>query len=433
MKTKITNIKTLGHFLDSNNELEEAEILIQHDKILKLEKQIKEESSHIIDGKGALLVPGLIDPQVHFREPGQEHKEDIESGSKAAAKGGFTTVICMPNTNPTSDDPKVLEYIINRSKEVNKTRIFPTGAVTVGLKGKSLTNFESLKKAGAIALTDDGKGIQDDSVMLEAFQKAKEMELSILDHSEDESLSQGGAIHEGEVSKKHGVKGIKSESESVHVKRGCDYSLKTGAHYHVLHISTKESLQYVQEAKSRGANVTCEVSPHHLLLCDEDIPLKENGELDANFKMNPPLRSREDMMACREALKSGLIDAIATDHAPHSSDEKNQPIENAPFGIIGLETAFTLLYTHFVRTGEITLKHLVDLMTVNAAGLFKLPYGRLEAGATADIALIDLERSEIIKEDFFHSKSKNSPFYHKEVFGLPVMTIFEGRIVYNNL
>jgi dihydroorotase len=384
----------------------------------------------VIDAKGRLLLPGLIDPQVHFREPGQEYKEDIESGSKAAAKGGFTTVISMPNTAPTSDDPSVLEHVIKRSNEVGIARVLPTGAVTLGLKGETLSNFESLHNAGAIAFTDDGKGIQKDEVMMEAFKLAKKFDKAILDHSEDESLSAGGSIHQGEVSEKYGVKGIKSESESVHVKRGCEFSKETGAHYHVLHISTKESLEFVRQAKKAGANVTCEVSPHHLLLCDEDIPTREDGTLNSNWKMNPPLRSAQDREACQVALKEGIIDAIATDHAPHAPYEKEKHIEEAPFGIIGLETAFPLVYTKFVKSGIISLAECVDLMTIGPAKLFKLPYGTMNIGAVADLTLIDLEKSEIIKDEFFHSKSKNSPFVGETVFGVPVTTIFGGKTVY---
>jgi dihydroorotase len=430
MKTLIKNAKTLGKYLSSSDELVDAALLIEDGKIAKLANSLDENADEVIDAKGRLLLPGLIDPQVHFREPGQEYKEDIESGSKAAAKGGFTTVISMPNTAPTSDDPSVLEHVIKRSNEVGIARVLPTGAVTLGLKGETLSNFESLNNAGAIAFTDDGKGIQKDEVMMEAFKLAKKFDKAILDHSEDESLSAGGSIHQGEVSEKYGVKGIKSESESVHVKRGCEFSKETGAHYHVLHISTKESLEFVRQAKKAGANVTCEVSPHHLLLCDEDIPTREDGTLNSNWKMNPPLRSAQDREACQVALKEGIIDAIATDHAPHAPYEKEKHIEEAPFGIIGLETAFPLVYTKFVKSGIISLAECVDLMTIGPAKLFKLPYGTMNIGAVADLTLIDLEKSEIIKDEFFHSKSKNSPFVGETVFGVPVTTIFGGKTVY---
>ena len=433
MRTLIKNIQTLGKFLNKKDEITTCEILIENGKIKELSLSVNTEADEVIDGQGLFLSPGLIDPQVHFREPGLEYKEDIRSGSMTAAKGGFTTVVSMPNTSPTADNPETVQYMWEKQKEVGLCRVYPTGAVTFGLKGEKLTDFESLKSAHAIALTDDGKGIQSDEMFFEAMELAKEVDLPLLDHSEDESLSLGGAIHQGDVSKKHGVKGIDPMSESAHVKRGCLASEKTGAHYHVLHISTKESIEYVRSAKAKGFNVTCEVSPHHLTLCDEDIPVKEDGSLDANWKMNPPLRSKEDKEACISALKDGTIDAIATDHAPHAPEEKQRPIEQAPFGIIGLETAFCVCYTHFVKTGIISLEKLVDLMTVKAAKLFKLPFGTLNPGEAADLTLIDLEHSLEVMEDNIVSKSKNSPYIGQKFFGHPKMTMLEGKVVYSEL
>jgi dihydroorotase len=433
MKTLIKNAKTLGKYLGQSSELVDTQILIEDGKISKLASNIDCVPDQEIDAKGMFLSPGLIDPQVHFREPGGEHKEDIESGSKAAAKGGFTTVICMPNTNPASDDPKVLEYIYNKAKKVGITRVLPTAAVSMGLKGREFPNYTALKEAHAIAFTDDGKGVQDDEFMLKAMSEIAKLDLPLLDHSEDEELSAGGSIHEGEVSKKYGIKGIKASSEAAHVKRGCEYSEKTGCHFHVLHISTIESIEHVREAKRKGLKVTAEVSPHHLLLCDEDIKEREQGELDPNFKMNPPLRSKEDRAACHEALLDGTIDVIATDHAPHASNEKANHITKAPFGIIGLATSFPLLYTNFVMTKKMSLEKLIDMMTILPANLFKLPYGTLNVGQSADLTLIDLEAHDTITEDFFHSKSKNSPFYDWKVQGLPKLTMFEGRVVFNEL
>lgn len=433
MKILIKNTKTLGKYLGQKEELVSADILIKDGVIEILGSNLTESADEVIDANGLFLSPGLIDPQVHFREPGMEHKEDIESGSRAAAKGGFTTVICMPNTAPTSDDPKVLEYILDKAKKVGKCRILPTAAVSVGLKGKEYPDYVALKEAGAIAFTDDGKGIQNDDFMLKAMSEIAKLDSLLLDHSEDEELSAGGSIHEGEVSKKYGIKGIKAQSEAAHVKRGCEYSEKTGCHFHVLHISTKESIDYVRAAKAKGLKVTAEVSPHHLLLCDEDIKEREEGQLDPNFKMNPPLRSKEDRAACHEALTDGTIDVIATDHAPHSTEEKANPISSAPFGIIGLATSFPLVYTNFVKTGKMSLEKLVDMMTILPANIFKIPYGTLNAGESADLTLIDLEAHDIVTEEFFHSKSKNSPFYDWKVQGIPKLTMFEGKIVYNEL
>jgi len=387
----------------------------------------------VVDAKGCFLSPGLVDPQVHFREPGMEYKEDIESGSRAASKGGFTAVISMPNTAPTADRPEVVEQMWRRSEDVGLCKVYPTGAVTYGLKGEELTDFEALKAAGAIALTDDGRGVQKDELFKAALEMGKQVDLPVLDHSEDESLSAGGAIHKGEVSSRHGVKGIDANSEAVHVERGCEFSAATGGHYHVLHISTARSIEAVKKAKAAGYRVTAEVSPHHLLLCDEDIPVKEDGTLNANWKMNPPLRSKQDREACVQALMDGTIDAIATDHAPHAPDEKSRHIEYAPFGIIGLETAFPLIYSNFVKNGELSLGRCIDMMSRQAGALFGLECGRILEGSLADFALFDLENSFTVDEGYFASKSKNSPFIGHELFGQTKMTMLEGKVVYDNV
>lgn len=431
MKTLITNIKTLGKYIGEEAEISPCEIVIENGKITGFQKSIASVSvDTTIDGRGLFLAPGLVDPQVHFREPGMEYKEDIESGSKTAAKGGFTCVISMPNTAPTADNAEVVKYMWDKQLQVGLCRVYPTGAVTKGLKGHELSNFAELKKAGAVALTDDGKGIQKEEIFKKAMIQAKILDMAILDHSEDESLSAGGAIHAGEIAKKYGVKGIRPDSESVHVERGCRLSGETGCHYHVLHISTKQSIDYVRAAKAQGFKVTAEVSPHHLLLCDEDIPERNDGSLDPNWKMNPPLRSREDREACVKALMDGTIDAIATDHAPHSPEEKNQDIHQAPFGIIGLETAFPLIYTHFVKTNKISLERALYLMSEGAAKLFKLPHGVLKVGAEADLTLLDLDLAKEVTAEGFFSKSKNSPFIGQKLYGHAKLTMLAGRVTY---
>ncbi|MAZ48219.1 MAG: dihydroorotase [Halobacteriovoraceae bacterium] len=434
MNLLIKNAKTLKSLLGrSGEESVTVNLVINDQKIAQIsETEIKGDFDKVIDASGLFLSPGLVDPQVHFREPGMEYKEDIESGSKAAVKGGFTAVISMPNTAPTADNAEVVSKMWKRSQEVGLCKVYPTGAVTYGLKGDELTNFPELKAAGAVALTDDGKGVQRDEIFKEALARSKEVGLPVLDHSEDESLSAKGAIHLGAVSSKYGVKGIDSNSEAVHVERGCKFSEETGGHYHVLHVSTKRSLEAVRAAKKKGLRVTVEVSPHHLLLCDEDIPEREDGTLNANWKMNPPLRSKEDRLACQEALVEGVIDAIATDHAPHAPDEKAREIHEAPFGIIGLETAFPLIYTHFVKTNKLSLGQVIDLMSKKAGALFGIECGRLEVGAQADIALFDLNSEFEIQENFFASKSKNSPFIGEKLFGKTKMTIMEGRIVFES-
>ena len=431
----LKNVKTTKYLIgQGDDDLVTINVLIKAGKIAKIsDEEIEHNDIEEIDGKGFFLSPGLCDPQVHFREPGLEYKEDIESGSKAAVKGGFTTVISMPNTSPTADNPETVSYMWNKSKEVGVCRVYPTGAVTLGLKGEELADYAPLIKAGAIALTDDGKGVQSEELFRQAMINAAKLNIPILDHSEDESLSLGGAIHKGEISEKFGIKGIDSNSESVHVKRGCKLSEETGCHYHVLHISTRKSIEYVREAKKKGIKVTAEVSPHHLLLCDEDIPLRSQNDLNPNWKMNPPLRSNTDREECVKALLDGTIDAIATDHAPHAPFEKEKHIHDAPFGIIGLETAFPLIYTHFVKTGKITLNKCIDLMSKQAGGLFGLDIGQILEGTVADLALFDIENTTEITESFFASKSKNSPFIGQNLYGATKLTIFEGKVVYKNI
>ena len=441
MKLLIKNVKTTKHLLGHSeigevgaDDLVLVEVLICDKEIKEISQSaINGEFDHTIDGQGYFLSPGLCDPQVHFREPGLEYKEDIESGSRAAVKGGFTTVISMPNTTPTADNKETVSFMWQKTQKIGICRVLPTGAVTMGLKGHELPNFTEMKEAGAIAFTDDGKGVQKEDVFRAAMIEAKKLDMPVLDHSEDESLSLGGAIHKGLVSEKYGVKAIDSNSESVHVQRGCRLSEETGCHYHVLHISTIKSINFVREAKAKGIRVTAEVSPHHLLLCDEDIPEREDGFLNPNWKMNPPLRSKEDRAECVKALMDGTIDAVATDHAPHAPHEKALQIENAPFGIIGLETAFPLIYTNFVKTKNISLNRCIDLMSKEAGALFGLEMGLLKSGMRADLALFDLDSEFSVNEAFFASKSKNSPFIGQKLFGETKLTVFDGDIVFDNL
>jgi len=432
MKTIINNAITHSHLLGETEDVETSvSILVENGVIKQVSRTALSGSDcDIIDAQGYFLSPGLIDPQVHFREPGMEYKEDIESGSKAAVKGGFTGVVSMPNTSPTADTAEVVEFMVQRAEERGLCKVYPTGALSKGLAGQEITNFSALIEAGAVAITDDGKGVQNDALFKQALINAKALDVPVLDHSEDELLSNNGAIHEGEVSKRFKIPGIKASSEAVHVERGCRFSIETGGHYHVLHVSTKASIEAVKAAKAQGAKVTVEVSPHHLLLCDEDIAVREDGTLDANWKMNPPLRSREDMQACQSALLDGTIDAIATDHAPHAPHEKAQHIAEAPFGIIGLETAFPLIYTHFVKTEKLSLSKSIDLMSKNAGALFNIECGRIAEGQKADVALFDLAAPFEVNKAFFASKSENSPFLGETLFGATVMTMVDGKLVY---
>ncbi|MED4784484.1 dihydroorotase [Brevibacillus choshinensis] len=419
-----------GKLLNHTGDLIPVEVLVEEGRIVAMGESIQRDGHDWVDCKGGLISAGLIDVHVHLREPGFEHKETIETGAKAAARGGFTTICCMPNTRPSIDSVETVTYILDKAHEAGMARVIPYGAITVRQLGKELTDFAGLKEAGIFALTDDGVGVQSTAMMKKAMQAAQELGISIVAHCEDDDLLiPGAALHDGEVAKRHGLPGIPSESESIHVGRDILLAEQTGVHYHVCHISAKESVRLVRDGKRAGVNVTCEVTPHHLLLCDEDIP--EN--LDTNWKMNPPLRSREDRAALIAGLMDGTIDMIATDHAPHSAEEKANGINRAPFGIVGSETAFPLLYTHFVQTGELTLKELIELLTIKPAAAFGLPYGRLEVGAVADLTVIDLETERTIDPTTFASKGTNTPFTGWACKGWPILTLVDGKIVHQDV
>mgnify|MGYP000853076275 CR=1 FL=1 len=410
-------------FLDG--ELTYKDVVIGNGKIAKLGTGLKEEGHQVINLDGKILSPGFIDMHVHLREPGFEAKETIGTGTQAAAQGGFTAVACMPNTRPVIDSAELVEQIQKQAQEEGKVRVLPIGAITLRELGKELTDMDALKAAGTVAFSDDGVGIQSSRMMMDAMTKAKELDMAIVAHCEDNSLAHGGCVHEGNYSKANGLKGIPSEAESVQVARDILLAEATGAHYHVCHISAKESVRLVREAKARGARVTAEVCPHHLVLCDEDIQ-----GLDPNFKMNPPLRGREDQEALIEGLKDGTIDMIVTDHAPHTAEEKARGIELAPFGIVGLETAFPLLYTKLVETGQFTIEEIIQRMTRVPAEVFGLPWGRLEEGAPADVTVLDLDTEKAVNPEEFASKGKNTPFTGWKLKGWPVLTIVEGNIVW---
>ncbi|MYL63720.1 dihydroorotase [Bacillus hwajinpoensis] len=412
--------------INETGELIEQDVLVNEEgRIEEIAKGIEKGAHETFDAKGNLLVPGLVDLHVHLREPGGEHKETIETGTKAAAKGGFTTIAAMPNTRPVPDNEDTMEKLMNRIKETASVRVLPYGAITTRQLGEELTNFEGLKTHGAFALTDDGVGVQNAGMMLEAMKRAAASNLSIVAHCEENTLINGGSVHEGKFSKENGLNGIPSVCEAVHIARDVLLAEAAGVHYHVCHISTKESVRTVRYAKRAGINVTAEVTPHHLLLSEDDIP-----GLDTNYKMNPPLRSKEDRDALIEGLLDGTIDFIATDHAPHSQDEKTQSMEKAPFGIVGLETAFPLLYTHFVAKGTFTLKQLVDWLTVKPARAFGLEYGKLASGVQADMTIINLSEEADINPELFVSKGKNTPFAGWTCKGWPIATFVDGKMVF---
>ncbi|MBU5594622.1 dihydroorotase [Amphibacillus sp. MSJ-3] len=423
-----TIIKQCTHML-THIKAKKIDIKIEQGKITDISEHItKKPDDIIIEADGKLIAPGFIDVHVHLREPGGEAKETIETGTRAAANGGYTTICAMPNTNPVPDGKENLAGILERINKHARVHVLPYGSITKGLQGKELVDFQSLGDQGVFAFTDDGVGIQTADQMLAAMRFAKQINKPIVAHCEDNSLINNGSVHQGEVSERLGVNGIPSICESVQIARDVLLAEATGCHYHVCHVSTKESVRVIRDAKRAGIHVTAEVTPHHLLLNETDIKTR-----DTNFKMNPPLRSRADQEALWEGLLDGTIDLIATDHAPHTAVEKSRTLEQAPFGIVGLETAFALLYTNFVQTGKCTLKQLIDWMTIKPADVFALQKGRLEIGQDADIVLIDLDHKWSITPEAFQSKGRNTPFAKWDVTGKPLLTIVNGQIVYREV
>jgi dihydroorotase len=410
--------------LDTNEE-QRADVLIRGGVIEAVGQGLIADDVEVVDIEGKLLSAGLIDVHTHLREPGGEAKETIATGTRSAAKGGYTTICCMPNTRPALDSVEQMEFIYNKAKEEGIIKVLPYAAITKNQLGRELTDFADLKEAGAFAFTDDGVGVQSSQMMKDAMKLAKELDMPIVAHCEDDTMIKGGSVHDGEFAKRHGLIGIPSESEAIHVGRDILLSEATGVHYHVCHISSEQSVRLVRQGKAIGVRVSTEVSPHHLLLTDDDIP-----GLDANWKMNPPLRSPKDRQALIEGLKDGTIDIIATDHAPHTSEEKAKGMQAAPFGIVGFETAFPLLYTHFVLTGELTLGFLLDRMTRKPAELFRLNAGVIKEGMPADLTVIDLDTEKEINPETFLSKGKNTPFAGWKCKGWPVMTIVDGQKVW---
>lgn len=375
--------------VNNEGEFETTAVLVEDGKIAAIGANVTSTVAQQIDGKGLLLSPGFIDVHVHLREPGGEQKETIETGTNAAAKGGYTTICAMPNTRPVPDTAENFSHVLDLVEKNALVRVLPYGSITIRQAGKERTDIKSLKNLGAFALTDDGVGVQAAGTMLEAMEEAAKFNIPIVAHCEDNSLIYGGVMHKGKRSEELGLKGIPSVSESVHIARDILLAEAAGAHYHVCHVSTKESVRVIRDAKKAGIHVTAEVSPHHLILCEDDIPSDE-----AIWKMNPPLRAKEDMMALRAGLVDGTLDFIATDHAPHTEEEKSNGFEKAPFGIVGLETAFPLLYTHFVKPGEWTLQQLLDYLTIKPAKVFGFEFGKLEVGSPADLVLIDLKKNK---------------------------------------
>ena len=404
------------------------DILIDEGRILNVDTNIDADSDcEIIDAGGMYIMPGFVDLHEHFREPGYTYKETVKTGSMAAARGGYTSVFVMPNTCPVTDDAdsyNMLTDIIDRDAVVN---VFPVGAITKGQKGKELSDIEAMVKLGMKAISEDGKSVMDSSLCRKAMRIAKDMQIAVFAHCEDINLVCGGVMNEGKRAAGLGMPGISNAVEDIIAARDILLAKETGARLHLCHVSTKDSVKMIELAKKEGLNVTGEVCPHHFTLTDMDIP----GD-DANYKMNPPLRSEEDVKALIEGIKNGIIEAISTDHAPHGEEEKSGSMKDAPFGIVGSETAFSLAYTELVDKGVITLYELVRCMSTNPARIAGIDRGSLEEGKTADFVIADIDSSYVIDKKTFFSKGKNTPFNGKKVKGIIKQTYVAGKKVYDS-
>jgi dihydroorotase len=402
-----------------------ADVLIENGRIAAVAGHLEREDAEVFNAKGLVVAPGFIDMHVHLREPGIEHSETIETGARAAAAGGFTSICCMPNTLPVNDNATVTSYIVERARQYAVVNVFPIGAITRNSAGEELAALGSMKNAGIVAISDDGRPVMNARVMRRAMQMAKSLDLPVIDHCEDLNLSAGGDMHEGVQSTRLGLRGIPGSSEDVMVARDILLAESSGARFHVAHISSRHSIHMVQFAKKRGLPVTCETTPHHFALTDSDIT-----SYDSSYKMKPPLRSHCDVGAVFEGITSGAVDAIATDHAPHPGSEKMQEFEKCPFGIIGLETALGLSLEKLYHSGRIGLMRLVQLFTTGPARVLNLDRGTLTPGAPGDVTIFDTELAWTYDVNRSFSKSKNTPFDGWQFRGGPVATIVGGRLVW---
>jgi dihydroorotase len=407
------------------------DVLVEDGRIAKVGKDLPRNGADVMNVRaGWIVVPGLIDIHVHLREPGQEHKETVATGTASAVAGGFTSVACMPNTDPVNDHPGVTELILRKAAEARLARVYPIGAVSIGSKGEQLAELGAQKAAGCVAFTDDGRPVASALLMRRALEYAGMLGVPIIDHCEDPSLKADGVAHEGFRAASLGLRGIPGAAESIMVERDIALAELTGGAFHVAHMSARQSLRAVRDAKLRGVRVTSEVAPHHFVLTDEalEAPIR----YDTNTKMNPPLREAADRDAMIDGLADGTIDVIATDHAPHHADEKLVEFDRAPFGIVGLETAVALVFDRLVHTGRIGVKRMIELLSVNPARVLRLPGGSLAEGQRADVTILDPDVATTVRAAALRSKSKNTPFDGWTLRGGVAATIVGGRTVYTN-
>jgi len=422
MKVLIKN----GRVINPGTQMDDIrDVFIVDEKIEAIDKNMEVQADQVIDATGKIVVPGFVDLHVHLREPGFETKETIESGTYAAVAGGVTTVACMPNTKPAIHSKEVVELIQEKAQQAGYARVEVVGAITEDIMGKNIAPLKELMAAGVCGVSDDGRTTPDHDIMIEAFKTIKERDLPLMAHTEDDKLARGGCMHEGDYSKKHGLQGIPSAAEYNIVKRDIDMCRATDSRLHVCHVSTKESVAFIKEAKAEGVKVTVEVCPHHFILTDKDVDPN-----NAYSKVNPPLRSQADKEAMIQGIQDGTIDCIVTDHAPHDEKTKSVHYSKAAFGISGIETSFALSYTYLVRENHIDLMKLVDLMAYSPSQIIKRDLGNLAVGKLADIAVIDLEEAYTIDGSQFKSKGKNTPFNGYQVYGVVDYTLVNGQVVY---
>jgi len=408
------------------------DILIEGDRIARIGENLQAEAGTVVVSipSNLVITPGLIDMHVHLREPGQEHKETVATGTLSAVTGGFTAVACMPNTSPVNDNAGVTQYILKKAAEANLARVYPIGAVSIGQKGEQMAELGELKEAGCVAVTDDGHPIRTAMLARRALEYTKMFDMLVIEHCEDPSLKGDGVAHEGLVASKLGLRGIPGEAESIMAQRDIALAELTGGRIHIAHMSARQTLDAVRYGKSRGANVTCEVAPHHFILTD--ALLAAPVAYDTNTKMNPPLREEADRDAMLQGIVDGSVDVIATDHAPHHYDEKHVEFDRAPFGITGLETCVSLCFDRLVHTGLITLGRLIELLSVNPAHILRIPGGSIREGAPADLTVLAPDLHVTVDAASMKSKSKNTPFGGWELRGGVAATIVGGRVVYTN-
>ena len=403
------------------------DILIEDGKLAVIGSDLREQDAQIIDARGLTVCAGLVDMHVHLREPGLEYKEDITTGTAAAARGGITSIACLPNTKPAVDSPEQVRYVLRRAAEACGVRVWPIGAVTVGEKGETLTDGQALKEAGAVALSDDGMPIQNANLMRDALIRAKRLGLTILSHCEDADMVRNSAVNEGRVSRALDLPGRPAIAEELMVMRDAMLSEETGAAVHICHISTAGSVDIVRQFKKKGVHITCETCPQYFSLTEDEVLTQ--GTM---ARVNPPLRTRQDVEAIIAGLKDGTIDAIATDHAPHSAQEKAKPLAEAPSGMVGLETSLGATLTALYHTGEMDLSDILKKMTFNPACILGIPKGRLSLGGEADFTIFDPNETWTVDPERFASKGRNTPFAGKTLTGRVKYTIVGGRIVYED-